>query len=426
MAVPDATREEILRDCRSLRGPVATPPTTSGTVRPPLGDVVVVDFSERIRGAFVAKQLADAGARVIVVERPEGSPLRAVGAAHDALRRGMESVALDLGEASSRALVDRLILSADVVIDDSDPGDPRREGHMAYDRARSRAEGGRKLIFCALSTFGEAGPYAGRVATELELQGMAGYQQFLGTPDTPPLRIGLDLSSVGAAMFAVAGVLAALYERRTSGLGQRVWVSELAALLAYCTYWLGPMESADEYAGLMMTAPEDPPVRGYKTADRPLMLSMLTGSIERGQRAWETLSVDLGLESLNDDPFWADIGPRLIGWGREAERTRATLEAAFATRYSDELLWTISRAGAIAGVVNSYRMLFSGEHPHVEALGILPRDGQGNLVLSTAAPWSFDGARFAIAGSAPLLGADTAAVRDEFLRYESSPEQVIS
>jgi crotonobetainyl-CoA:carnitine CoA-transferase CaiB-like acyl-CoA transferase len=166
----------------------------------------------------------------------------------------------------------------------------------------------------------------------------------------------------------------------------------------------------------MMTGPEDPPVTGYQTADRPIMLSILTGSLDRGRAAWRTLAEKVGLASLLDDPTWADLGPRLIGWGKEAEWARPVLEGAFRRWPSQELLEAITDAGAVAGIVNTLDDLFAGSHPQVEALDLLRRDELGGLTAATNPPWRFDGERPGVSAKVAALGADAQAIREELTR----------
>jgi crotonobetainyl-CoA:carnitine CoA-transferase CaiB-like acyl-CoA transferase len=160
----------------------------------PLKEIKVLDLSEEIAGPFCSMQLSDGGAEVIKVEPIDGDWSRHLGekingesALFLSLNRGKKSIALNLQDAKGQEIVRKLAKNADVVIESFGPGKAEKLG-VGYSQLSS---GNPRLVYCAISPFGPVGPYADMPASELEIQGMAGYQWFLGEMGEAPVRLGV-------------------------------------------------------------------------------------------------------------------------------------------------------------------------------------------------------------------------------------------
>lgn len=206
----------------------------------PLAGVRVLDLSNVLAGPFCAYQLALLGAEVTKVEHPEGGDLarrlgadkdaaaRNMGASFVAVNAGKRSITLNLKDARGKAILLDLVKDADVLVENFRPGVMDRLG-LGFDQlsiANSR------LVYCAISGFGESGELAPRPAYDQIIQGMAGVMSVTGDADSAPLRVGYPVSDTVGGLTAAFGICAALVDARTNGRGRRLDVSMLEATLA--------------------------------------------------------------------------------------------------------------------------------------------------------------------------------------------------
>ncbi|HEY8885596.1 MAG TPA: CaiB/BaiF CoA-transferase family protein, partial [Chloroflexota bacterium] len=196
----------------------------------PLAGVRVVALEQAVAAPLCTQHLADLGADVVKIERPEGGDFArrydlAVNgeSAHFVwLNRGKRSVVLDVKFPADRQVLDALLARADVFVHNLGPGAVERLGygwetlHAAWPR----------LISCAISGYGQTGPYRDRKAYDLLLQGESGVIAVTGTPDAPA-KIGVSVGDISAGLYAFSSILAALYDRERTGLGRFVDISML-------------------------------------------------------------------------------------------------------------------------------------------------------------------------------------------------------
>lgn len=186
-------------------------------------------------GPYCAMLLADMGARVIKVEPPEGDSTRTMAgaqgddsAAYNAVNRGKQGIVLDLAQDKGRSVFKRLARSADIVVENYRPGVMARLG---LDYASLRADNPR-LIYASISGHGQTGPWAQKGGFDLIAQGLSGLMSVTGSPTSGPVKVGVPITDLGAAMFAAIGVLGALHHRSTTGVGQHIDTSLVDAGLA--------------------------------------------------------------------------------------------------------------------------------------------------------------------------------------------------
>jgi crotonobetainyl-CoA:carnitine CoA-transferase CaiB-like acyl-CoA transferase len=204
-----------------------------------LGDVVVLDLTRLLPGAFCSLLLADLGADVIKVEQPEvGDYARLLPEAFAALNRNKRSVALDLKDDRDRDAFLRLVERADVVLESFRPGVADRLG-VGYEALRAANP---RIVHCALSGWGQNGPLAGRAGHDLGYLARAGLLALSGEADGPPLPPAGQIADLSGSFLGAIGVLAALHERDRSGEGQSVDVSLAHGAMA----WLTATVAADE------------------------------------------------------------------------------------------------------------------------------------------------------------------------------------
>jgi len=212
-----------------------------------LDGIVVLDATQVMAGPYCAMLLADMGARVIKVEPPDGDSTRAMAgarggdsAAFGAVNRGKLGVVLDLAQEAGREVFTRLARSSDILIENFRPGVMARLG-LDYPRLQ---EENPRLIYASISGFGQTGPFASKGGFDLIAQGMSGIMSVTGEPEGPPVKAGVPLTDLGAGLYALAGILAALHWRHTSGRGQHIDTSLFEAGLA-----LSVWEATEYFSG---------------------------------------------------------------------------------------------------------------------------------------------------------------------------------
>jgi crotonobetainyl-CoA:carnitine CoA-transferase CaiB-like acyl-CoA transferase len=211
---------------------------------PPLHGLLVVDLTRVLSGPYCTMLLADMGARVIKIERPNrGDDTRAWGppfvgdesAYFLSINRNKESLTLDLKQPAARTILERLLDRADVLAENFRPGAMERLG-FGYDRLAARWP---RLVYCSISGFGQTGPRRDQPGYDAVVQAEAGLMSITGDADGPAYRLGVAIGDIVSGMFAAQGVAMALLARERTGRGQRVDVGMLDSTAALLTYQAG-------------------------------------------------------------------------------------------------------------------------------------------------------------------------------------------
>ena len=204
----------------------------------PLSGITVVSLEQAVAAPFATRQLADLGARVVKVERPEvgdfargyDRTVKGLASHFVWLNRSKESLTLDLKQDGAKEILNRLIESADVFVQNLAPGATGRLGFGA----QTLRERHPSLIVCDVSGYGSSGPYRDKKAYDLLVQCEAGVVSITGTPDTPS-KVGVSIADIACGMYAYSGILAALFRRERTGEGAAIEVSLFEALAE----WMG-------------------------------------------------------------------------------------------------------------------------------------------------------------------------------------------
>lgn len=371
----------------------------------PLDGVRVLDLTRLLPGAVCTLTLAELGAEVVKIEDPNGGdPLRAlpplsgsVSVYHRLFNRNKRSVTLDLRAPGARDVLDALAERAHALVESFRPRTARRLG---VDAATLRARHPH-LVHCAITGFGQSGPYADRAGHDLNFVALAGLLALeRGSPDEPVRLPRLLIADIGGgAMSAVAGILAALFLQARTGKGSRVDISLHEGALAWLAFpaarWLVEGGEFD---------PNDLPVTGreacynvYRAADgRHLSVAALE------RKFWEEFCRRAGR------PDWID---RQHETGEAQARLREEVQAVLATRSRDEWLRVFAGADACVAPVNTVDEALAD--PHVVARGAVARAGALRAIRSPirldagpAAAESAPASAFPFR-EAPALGADT-------------------
>jgi crotonobetainyl-CoA:carnitine CoA-transferase CaiB-like acyl-CoA transferase len=275
----------------------------------PLSGITVLDLTRVLSGPYCTMLLADMGARVIKLEQPgRGDDTRAWGPPFLAgessyflsINRNKTSVTLDFKAPAGRAVLDRLVARADVLVENFRPGTLARQGldYQALALAHPR------LIYASLSGYGHTGPRAAEPGYDAVLQGEGGLMSITGAPEGPAYRLGVAVADIVTGMFAAQGVLLALLARHQTGRGQHVDVAMLDSVAALLTYQAGIVFATGASPGRMGNRhPSIAPYDTFDTSDGPLVLAV--GNDEQ----WRRFCRVTGLEPLEgDDRFATNAG----------------------------------------------------------------------------------------------------------------------
>ena len=373
----------------------------------PLGGVRVVDLTRFVSGSYAAQILAAMGAEVIKIEvPPHGDPYRSQGAVRIdgdsvlfmTLNTSKKSVAIDFRAAEAAPFMERLMESADVLIENSRPGSLERYG-LDYSSVHERHP---HLVYGSVSGFGDVGPDANRGGFDLILQAESGLMSVTGHPDGGPAKVGAPVTDVGAGLACVAGITAALFERSRTGLGRHVSTSLLEFALSSLATLATAAFATDESPGLLGThSPNFSPYGAFRTADGWIVLAG-AGS----DQLWVRLCETLGITHLVDDPRFADNAARV------ANRTVLTeaIEARTRTESTDHWLEIVEHHGVPGARIADLATAFATDQ--VGALGMVEQVStpSGTTFTSVATPMRLDGHRQSASRSAPRLGEHTAEV----------------
>ncbi len=220
-------------------------------MRGPLEGVKVLDFTWALAGPFATMQLADLGAEVVKVEYPslEDEKLRGFGPYYKGVstfffspNRGKKGIAIDLATDAGRHLVRKLVKTADVVAENFRPGSMKRHG-LDYESLR---EVNPRIIYGALSGFGQTGPYSEPAAVDAVAQAMGGTMSLNGAAGGPPVRIGVSVGDMVGGLYLALGLVSALRARQLTGHGQLLDVALMEAQMALCENAIMRQSAFDE------------------------------------------------------------------------------------------------------------------------------------------------------------------------------------
>jgi crotonobetainyl-CoA:carnitine CoA-transferase CaiB-like acyl-CoA transferase len=353
--------------------------TSSPATGGPLAGVTVLDLSRVLAGPYCTMLLADMGARVIKVERPGrgddtrhwGPPFVAGESAYFlSVNRNKESVALDFKHPEGRRLLEALIARADVLVENFRPGTLARLG-LGYDRL---AREWPRLVYCAISGFGQTGPRRAQPGYDAVIQAEGGLMSLTGPEHGPAYRLGVAISDLVTGLFAAQGILLALLVRASTGRGQMVDVAMLDATAAMLTYQAGIyFVTGETPRRLGNRHPTIAPYETFETRDGEVVLAVGNDDL------WRRLCRALDLEALARDPRFATNDARV----RHAPALRAALGARFAALARAECLARLEAAGVPCGSVRDLAEVFADpqlaaremvatvQHPTVGPLRVL-------------------------------------------------------
>jgi CoA:oxalate CoA-transferase len=370
----------------------------------PFSGLLVVDLTRVLAGPFCTMLLAELGARVIKVENPEGGDdsrrfepfFEGQSAYFASLNRGKESIALDLKAGADRDVFVKLVGRADVLVENFRPGTLERLG-LGYEALRA---GNPRLIYAAVSGFGQTGPWTRKPAYDLIVQALGGMMSVTGHPGGPPTKAGTSVGDITGGLFLLAGIAAALYDREKTGTGRLVDVAMFDGQLAILESAVMRYAATGHVPGpLGNRHPSIAPFEPYAAADRPLVIAAGNDVL------FGRLCTALGRPDLAADPRYASNSART----RHAEELKADLEAVLRTRPATHWVAVLEAAGVPCGLIQNVAEAIA--HPQTQARTMVVRAGG---LLMAGNPIKVEGCADApTRRPAPELNADGERIRRE-------------
>jgi crotonobetainyl-CoA:carnitine CoA-transferase CaiB-like acyl-CoA transferase len=327
----------------------------------PLQNITVVTLEHAIAAPLCTRHLADLGARVIKVERPDGGDfardydkrMRGLSSHFVWVNRSKESLTLDLKQERALKILKQLLAGADVFVQNLGPGATARLG-LDYTTLNETHP---KLLVCDISGYGDSGPYTRKRAYDLLIQSEAGFLSITGSPEQPA-KAGLSIADIAAGMYAYSSILAALLERHRTGRGSHLAISMLEAMSEWMSYPLyysidGQSPPARTGASHASIFPYGPFVCGD---GKTVMLGL------QNEREWRTFCIKvLQRQDLASDPQYAGNANRL----QHREKLQGIIDETFAALTSPQLIERLEQAQIANAQMNDLKCLW--DHPQLKA-----------------------------------------------------------
>ena len=367
----------------------------------------MLDVSQVMAGPYCAMVLCDMGARVIKIEPPAGDSTRSMAgsqgtdsAAFNAVNRGKLGVVLDLQSPGGRDALRRLARGADVFIENYRPGVMSRLG---LDYATLAVENP-QLIYASISGYGQTGPAASRGGFDLVAQGVSGIMSVTGEPGRPPVKAGVPLTDLGAGLFALSAILAALHWRTTSGRGQYVDTSLFEAGLALSVWEATEFFSGGTPQALGSAHRMSAPYQAFRCLDGYITIGAAN------HRTFGKLASLLGHDEWTADPRFATDARRV----EHRAELAGEIEGVTSTRTCREWLQLLENAGIPCGPINSYADVFADPQVAAREMAVSVEHPTLGQLTALGTPIKMSATPLAPHRRAPLLGEHTERVLRDF------------
>ena len=384
----------------------------------PLSGIRILDLSQLLAGPYGTMILADLGAEVIKIERPEGGDIGRGMPPHFfhgesvyfiSISRNKKSMTLDLKAKEGRDIFYRLVGLSDVVYDNFRPGVLEKLG-IDYETLKKINP---RVISCSVSGYGQTGPFKDRPAFDLIIQARGGIMSYTGEPGRMPVRMGAPMGDLAGGLFAAQGVLAALYQREKTGIGQRIDIGlldcQISLLIYRGLYYLFAGEIAQAVGSGHVSAI---PIRAFKTKTFDIVIDANT------DKFFLELCDGVSRKELASDPRFRTRADRL----QNKEALYAVLEEAFLQKSGEEWL-EILEGRVPVGPINTVDMALND--PQVLSRGMLVetlhRSGEQMKLLGNPIKMSHGGKENF--SPPPSLGEHTEEILRQFLSLHPSEVQ---
>ena len=353
-------------------------PTAPTPARGPLSGIVVLDLSRILAGPYCTLLMAEMGADVITVEPPKGGDdARAYGPFIEgrstyfaSVNRGKRSIALDLKSEADRAIFDKLLARADVLVENFRPGTMEKLGY-GWEHVHPKYP---RLIYAAASGFGHTGPNSKDPAYDMVVQGMGGIMSVTGYPGVPPARVGMSIGDMGAGLYTAVAVNAALVHRMATGEATKVDIAMFDCQIALLENAVMRYTVEKEIPGpLGARHPTITPFEAFNTADGYLIIAAGNDSL------FLKMCEALGLPEMAANPEYKSNALRL----KHQARMKAEIEDVLKTNTTAHWIAVIGNAGVPCGPINNIEQALA--HPQIAARNMIvtvPDRAGGTLKLA--------------------------------------------
>ena len=375
----------------------------------PLAGLLVADLTQNVAGPYCTQILGDMGAQVVKVERPErGDDARAwappywgeESAAFMAVNRNKRSLAVDMKAPEGRAILEKLIGRADVLVQSLRAGVIEELG-LDWERARQINS---RLVYCSVTAFGTEGPFRDRPGYDPLMQAYGGLMSINGHPGQPPARVPVSIVDMGTGMWAATAILAALRERDRTGRGVHVTTALFDTALAWIAFQMTNYLASGEVpqpqgSGTPMIAPYE----AFPTREAWVMIAAGSDAL------FAKSCAALGMDALARDPRFASNPARVANRAAVLE----ALAAVTRTLSTDNLLARLQKAGVPAAPIQTIDKVAA--EPQTEASGMLIAHKHTRVpdYRAVGLPIRWDGERPGVSRVPPLLGEHSAEVLAE-------------
>ncbi len=319
-----------------------------------LKGICVLDISTLIAGPYCAMILGVMGAEVIKVEHPEGGdPARAMGppyvkgqsALSLSVNLNKKSLTLDLNQKKGKEIFGKLLANSQVIVENFRPDIVENLGLDYETLSKERPD----IVYCAITGFGEKGPYRMKAGTDTIFQGMGGIMTISGEPGDPPLRLGVPIADMTTGIYAALGVMMALYHRAETGQGQKVEISLLDSLIALQAPRMMEYFVTGENPVLTgRSSPFGAPIQFFETKDGYINISVFL------DKFWRKLCQALEIEHLTFDPKFAKNADRM----QNRKELEKILSEIFLKRTTAEWQAILNKFDVPNGPINTYKEVF--------------------------------------------------------------------
>ena len=382
---------------------------THQNINPALNGMKILDCSQILAGPFCSMLLADMGAEVIKIEKPNGGDdtrrfgppfIESESVAFMAMNRNKRSIVIDFKKKSGIEIMKRLAKNSDVIIENYRTGAMDKLG-LGYKDLKKVND---KIIYCSISGFGRTGPYSKRAGFDLVAQGMSGLMSFTGEPGSPPVKVGVPIADLNAGMFATYGILTSYINMLKTGKGQYLETSLLESAIAY-TVW----ESSSFFAtkkipeALGSSHRLSAPYQALRTSD---------GYINIGapnQSNWERLCKTIKREDLIKNEKFLDNSLRLLN----REILEKELESTLKQKNSNDWLDILEKEGVPAGPILNMSEVWSNEQVKFRDMDVVTEHSKAGQIHNIGIPVKLKENPGEIKSAAPILGENTREILSE-------------
>jgi crotonobetainyl-CoA:carnitine CoA-transferase CaiB-like acyl-CoA transferase len=380
---------------------------------PALNGIRVLDFSHQAAGPWCTSLLGDFGADVVKIEKPgRGDGIRYAdrsgrlppeigGLNFQGLNRNKRGLTIDIGQEEGCALVRRLAEKADVVVENFRPGVMERHG-IGWEQLRKINP---RLVYCSITAFGPRGPLAQKPGMDLILQATGGLMGHTGEPGGPPIKSAPPVADINTGVYAALGICAALIERERSGVGQKVEVAMLDAVLSlFADNAANVLTAGSKFGKFGSGHPDLVPYQAFPAKDGYFVVACLTNAF------FKRLAAVIGREDLLADPRFATNDSRV----QHREEIVPVLSEVFRTRPRAEWIALLEENDIPACMVNTLDDILA--HPQVAENGIVieRQDAKRGRISTLGPPVKMSGTPTGVERLAPILGEHTDGVLREY------------